>query len=329
MDINELRLMQNYPLELKIMKTKLRIQEWVSYYGLEGVYVSFSGGKDSTVLLHIARELYPNIKALYIDTGLEYPEVKQFVKTWDNVDIIRPKMSFKQVIEKYGYPVISKEQSQYIYQYRNAKSEKTKITRIEGNKWGRGKISNKWRYMLDAPFKISDQCCNVMKKNPAKEYEKKNNVVPIVGTLAEESALRTTHYIKNGCNSFDSKRPKSTPLGFWTNQDILEYIKINNIKIPSVYGDIVECEEGLKTTGCDRTGCIFCCYGMSQEKENRFLRLEKTHPKLHKYCMSELGMADVLDYMNIKYTNKKEEVKTGKERVKLGSNEVEQFKWII
>ena len=126
MDINELRLMQNYPLELKIMKTKLRIQEWVSYYGLDGVYISFSGGKDSTVLLHIARELYPNIKALYIDTGLEYPEVKQFVKTWDNVDIIRPKMSFKQVIEKYGYPVISKEQSQYIYQYRNAKSEKTK-----------------------------------------------------------------------------------------------------------------------------------------------------------------------------------------------------------
>lgn len=164
MDINELRLIQNYPLELKIMKTKQRIREWVSEYGVDGVYVSFSGGKDSTVLLHIVREVYPNIKALYIDTGLEYPEVKQFVKTWDNVDIIRPKMNFKQVIEKYGYPVISKEQSQYIYQYRNAKSEKTKKTRIEGNKWGRGKISNKWLYMIDAPFKISDQCCNVMKK---------------------------------------------------------------------------------------------------------------------------------------------------------------------
>ena len=124
MDINELRLIQNYPLELKIMKTKQRIREWVSEYGVDGVYVSFSGGKDSTVLLHIVREVYPDIKALYIDTGLEYPEVKQFVKTWDNVDIIRPKMNFKQVIEKYGYPVISKEQSQYIYQYRNAKSEK-------------------------------------------------------------------------------------------------------------------------------------------------------------------------------------------------------------
>ena len=328
MNINELRTMQNYPLELKIMKTEQRIREWVSYYGLEGVYVSFSGGKDSTVLLNIARKLYPNIKALYIDTGLEYPEVKQFVKTWDNVDIVRPKLSFREVLSKYGYPVISKEQSQYIHQYRNAKSEKTKKTRIEGNKWGRGKISNKWLYMLDAPFLISDQCCNIMKKDPAKKYEKENNVVPIVGTLAEESSLRTSHYIKNGCNAFDSKRPKSTPLGFWTNGDILQYIKEYNIKIPSVYGDIVEDNGKLKTTGCDRTGCIYCCYGCHLEKENRFLRLEKTHPKLHQYCINDLGLGDVLDYMNIKYTNK-EEIKIVKEKTKFKDIEGEQLKWII
>ena len=234
-------------------------------------------------------------------------------------------MNFKQVIEKYGYPVISKEQSQYIYQYRNAKSEKTKKTRIEGNKWGRGKISNKWLYMIDAPFKISDQCCNVMKKNPAKSYEKETGRVPIVGTLAEESSLRTTHYLKNGCNTFDSKRPKSTPLGFWTNQDILEYIKRFNIKIPSVYGDIVEVDGKLKTTGCDRTGCIYCAYGCHLEDENRFLRLEKTHPRLHDYCINKLAMGEVLEYMNIPYA----ENKTIKEEVVLGEIKVEQLKWII
>ena len=190
MNINELKTMQNYPLELKIMKTEQRIIEWVSYYGIDGVYVSFSGGKDSTVLLHICRKLYPNIKALYIDTGLEYPEVKQFVKTWDNVDIIRPKMSFREVINKYGYPVISKEQSQYISKYRNAKSEKTKETRLNGNKWGRGKISEKWKFMIDSPFLISDQCCNVMKKNPAKEYEKKNNTHFWVCTYSVRSCNR-------------------------------------------------------------------------------------------------------------------------------------------
>ena len=274
----------------------------------------------------IARELYPDIKALYVDTGLEYPEVKQFVKTWDNVDIVRPKMNFREVLNNYGYPVISKEQSQYIYDYRNTNSEKLKKIRLEGNKWGRGKISKKWLYMIDAPFKISDKCCNVMKKAPAKNYEKETGRMPIVGTLAEESSLRMTHYLKEGCNAFDSKRPKSTPLGFWTNQDILQYIKENNIKIPTVYGEIVKDNGTLKTTGCDRTGCIYCAYGCHLEEENRFLRLEQTHPKLHQYCMENLGMKDVLEYMNIAYTNKQ---KTVKEKTKLGNTEVEQFKWII
>jgi 3'-phosphoadenosine 5'-phosphosulfate sulfotransferase (PAPS reductase)/FAD synthetase len=317
---------RNYPLWMKVEITKNRIRQWVSEYGIEGVYVSFSGGKDSTVLLTIARELYPDIKALYVDTGLEYPEVKQFVKTWDNVDIVRPKMNFREVLNNYGYPVISKEQSQYIYDYRNTNSEKLKKIRLEGNKWGRGKISKKWLYMIDAPFKISDKCCNVMKKAPAKNYEKETDRMPIVGTLAEESSLRMTHYLKEGCNAFDSKRPKSTPLGFWTNQDILQYIKENNIKIPTVYGEIIEDNGALKTTGCDRTGCIYCAYGCHLEEENRFLRLERTHPKLHQYCMENLGMKDVLEYMNIAYTNKQ---KTVKEKTKLGNTEVEQFKWII
>lgn len=302
MNMNELQMMQNYPLWMKIEKTKQRIREWYEYYNGE-VYVSFSGGKDSTVLLHIAREVYPDIKAVYIDTGLEYPEVKQFVKTWDNVEILRPKLSFREVIEKYGYPVVSKEQSQFIHQYRTAKSEKTKHTRLYGNKWGRGKISEKWKYLLDAPFKISDQCCNVMKKNPAKLYEKLTGQKPIVGTLAEESSLRAIHYAKNGCNAFDSKRPKSTPLGFWRNEDILEYIKENNLPIASVYGEVISQDGKLTLTGVPRTGCVYCAYGCQQEdaNNNRFIKLKQTHPQLHKYCIESLGMGDVLDYMNINY----------------------------
>ena len=85
MDINELRLMQNYPLELKIMKTKLRIEEWVSEYGVDGVYVAFSGGKDSTVLLHIVRSLYPNIEGVFANTGNEFPEIVQFVRKQENI----------------------------------------------------------------------------------------------------------------------------------------------------------------------------------------------------------------------------------------------------
>ena len=111
----ELQSMQAAPLSVKIALTKDRIREWVNQYGEDGVYVSFSGGKDSTVLLTIAREMYPDIKAVFVDTGLEYPEIREFVRTWDNVEWLKPKLTFKQVIKKYGYPFISKEVSERVY----------------------------------------------------------------------------------------------------------------------------------------------------------------------------------------------------------------------
>lgn len=106
------------PLEVKVGMTKTRIREWVKEYGTDGVYVSFSGGKDSTVLLHIVRELYPNVEAVFVDTGLEYPEIREFVKTFSNVTILRPKMRFDEVIKKYGYPIISKEVGECVFQGR-------------------------------------------------------------------------------------------------------------------------------------------------------------------------------------------------------------------
>ena len=111
----ELQSMQAAPLSVKIALTKDRVREWVNQYGEDGVAVSFSGGKDSTVLLTIARDMYPNIKAVFSDTGLEYPEVRNFVKTFSNVDWIKPKLTFRQVIEKHGYPFISKEVSERMY----------------------------------------------------------------------------------------------------------------------------------------------------------------------------------------------------------------------
>lgn len=113
--IGDLYQMQSLPLSAKIRMTEYRIRQWVDKYGAEGVYVSFSGGKDSTVLLDIARRLFPRIKAVFVDTGLEYPEIREFVKGFDNVDWLKPKLTFRQVIEKYGYPFISKEVSECVY----------------------------------------------------------------------------------------------------------------------------------------------------------------------------------------------------------------------
>lgn len=111
----ELKQLQSLPLDIKIMKTQQRIREWVNYYGVDGVYVSFSGGKDSTLLLHLVRQLYPQVKAVFSDTGLEFPEIREFVKTIDNVDWIKPKKTFKQIILEKGYPLFSKEIAETIW----------------------------------------------------------------------------------------------------------------------------------------------------------------------------------------------------------------------
>ena len=105
---DQLKILQALPLDIKIRKTEQRIREWYEHWE-GGVYVSFSGGKDSTVLLDIVRRLYPDVPAVFSDTGLEYPEIKEFVKTFPNVTIVRPKHSFKEILTKYGYPIISKE----------------------------------------------------------------------------------------------------------------------------------------------------------------------------------------------------------------------------
>ena len=109
----DLKIMQGWSLERKIRVTQTRIMEWYMRYDGQ-VFISFSGGKDSTVLLDLARRVYPDIPAVYVDTGLEYPELRDFVKTKDNVIWLRPRYPFTQILEKYGYPIISKEVSDVI-----------------------------------------------------------------------------------------------------------------------------------------------------------------------------------------------------------------------
>ena len=108
--------MQSLPLSAKISMTARRINEWVNKFGEDGVYLSFSGGKDSTVLGHIIREVcgYKNIPFVFVDVPTQYPELKQFAMTFDNLVILKPKISFAKVCEKYGFPLFSKEISECI-----------------------------------------------------------------------------------------------------------------------------------------------------------------------------------------------------------------------
>lgn len=309
---NFLKQRQSLPLNLKIEMTKRRIKEFYEHFDGQ-VFVSFSGGKDSTVLLHLIRSLFPDVEAVFVDTGLEYPEVKQFVKTIDNVTVIRPKIPFNKVIEEYGYPIISKDIADTIEQVRKTLSKKDgsttiRLAKILGtlkNKNGEPSIYNcsRWKFLLDAPFKISYKCCEIMKKRPFHKFEKETGKKGFIATMASESRLRTNVYLKNGCNSFNSKNPYSMPLGFWTEQDILEYIVTYNIPYCSVYGEIKKDTKGkFYTTAEKRTGCMFCMFGCHLEKSpNRFQRMKNSHPQLYDYCINKLGCGAVLDFIGVKY----------------------------
>ena len=339
----ELKQMQSLPLDIKIRMTKERIEQWYEHWdGM--VYVSFSGGKDSTVLKHIVDSMYDDVPAVFVNTGLEYPEIQKFAMSQKNVVTVRPEMRFDEVIKKYGYPVVSKEVAQTVCEAKkNAQTGKYiyRIKKLNGelvDKNGKPSTYNipQWKFLLDAPYDISHKCCDVMKKKPAKTYEKTTGRKAIIGTLASESTLRKTQWVRYGCNAFESKRPTSQPLSFWTEQDILHYIKQFDVPYCSVYGEIIPVDDGeqfegqlttfdvlndydgtlLKTTGCDRTGCIFCMFGCHLEKEpNRFQRLKETHPRQYEYCIGGgemvdgkwqpskegLGLGKVLDYINVKY----------------------------
>lgn len=366
---DELRTLQALPLDIKILKTKQRIKEWYDHWDGQ-VYISFSGGKDSTVLLDIARSIYADLPAVFIDTGLEYPEISSFVKTFDNVTWVKPEMNFKKVLEHYGYPFVSKEVGEKVFDTRvwlsrqpftwselldarNHIKTDGKMAyaivdflgidrRTKGNeeykqlkegvipmraqllaginqnpKTGKSSKFNckKWAFLIEAPFVVSNRCCDVMKKRPALKYSKESGRKPITGQMAEESRLRRQKWLNEGCNLYTGRHPVSNPMSFWTEQDVLSYIKLNDLPIASVYGEIVNEKDQvsmlpdetprLKTTGCSRTGCVYCGFGCHLEKEenSRFLRLKDTHPQIYDYIMKPtdqggLGYKDIIDWLN-------------------------------
>lgn len=346
-----LQIRQNYPLWMKIEITKNRIRQWVDMYGEDMVYVSFSGGKDSTVLLHLVRSIYPNVKAVFANTGNEFPEIVQFVRNIEGVTWVRPRKSFAKILKEEGYPVLSKKSARMIRDLQNPtdKNQRTRELYMsdyrfdkEGNLTDKPnkalKLAKRHRYLIDSDIKISEKCCHYLKKLPMKDFERNNKSVkikksdeqlkpmPIVGTQADEGQMREAAYLKNGCNAWNSSEPKSSPLSFWTQQDILEYIDTYNIEIASIYGEIKKDENGeYYTTGESRTGCVACGYGVHLETDtdNRYLRLEESHPKLHNHIINNLGFGDILNIMNIRYS-KKQCIKVND---KLGGIKVKQYKW--
>ncbi len=297
-DADYLKMLQSLPLEAKVLKTKQRIHEFVMEFGRKHVYVSFSGGKDSAVLLHLVRQTFPEIPGVFFNTGVEFPELVRHTRQTENVIEVKPKRSIRWIIEHYGYPVISKEISERLNSYWNGKTERARengrnaFLGIDKNgnpcPYKQDRYSP-WAFMLESPFKVSHMCCYYLKKTPSARFERKTNMRPMVATLASESAQRTRQWKKQGCNAFARngvcKRDISQPMAFWRDTDVLEYIREYTVPIPSLYGDIVECGDRLRCTRAQRTGCMYCGFGAHHPDDKRFDMLSDIEPAMYEYAM--------------------------------------------
>jgi 3'-phosphoadenosine 5'-phosphosulfate sulfotransferase (PAPS reductase)/FAD synthetase len=295
----ELSEKQKWSLSQKIDHALYVIEAFKATIASKGLtpYVSFSGGKDSTVLLHLCRHfLGKDFPAVFCSTGNEFPNIIRFVKTFDNITVIRPKKKFHEIISTYGFPLVSKEQSKYIYDVRHSKNEKLIKIRLEGNNFS---ISDCHKFLIEAPFDVSDKCCSYLKKMPFAKYNKENNKRPLIGTRVEESKQRLIAYINRGaCNSFTEGHEKSAPLSIWTTQDINEYIEQFDVNICDLYTKY----------GFKRTGCMVCGYGNVCSLNQRFMQLQTLYPKAYEKFLSiknnGVSMKYALNYIGVELPDK-------------------------
>ncbi len=284
MDVKQLQEMQCWSLERKVFHSISVIESFMAkvaemngggYKYAEKYYVSFSGGADSLVLLDIARRFVDKeFPAVFCMTGQEWPEIVKFVRQTPNVEVIRPRYKVKEIVANYGFPLISKEVSEYVYEARTCKPG-TKIRDKRLGKFGDSfAIPKKWRWLVDADFQICHKCCYFLKKEPFHRYEKETGRKPLIGLVAEESELRKAEYLRRGgCNSF-SGRVASYPMSVWTSKDVWEYIHRNKISYCEIYDKLEH----------KQSGCISCGFGMNISNA-KLKTLYRLRPKMYDWMM--------------------------------------------
>lgn len=299
---DEVRYRQALPIEIKEAMSRQRIRDFVNEYGEENIAVCYSGGIDSVFALAFARKYYPKIKAISV-IGIECKQNIKLIQKTENVEIVPLKYSQQQIIDKFGYPVVSKKTAKAIQRLQNP-SEKNKKSRelaltgitSQGRKASSYKLANKWRFLVEAPFQISAKCCYYMKETALQNYAKEKKHSTIVATIAEESKERMDGYARRGCTTF-GELGYSTPFAFWTKQDILRWIVNEKIEISKAYGEVKEKDGVLYTTKADRTGCPICMFGMQYDKEpNRFQIMYYDDFRAWKKAIFLMDYKTVLDF---------------------------------
>lgn len=255
------------PLEKKISRSESKVDEFVNILTLPEVYVSTSGGKDSAVLSDLCKKLYPDIQHVMFDTGLEYMETVNLAREQGAI-VIPPKTSWKKFCDTKGYPAVSKQVSKRVHD--------AKISCLGACITCFSKVyhlSDKWLHLLECDIPISQKCCDKFKKEPSHKFAKS----PIIGTRAEESAMRKNAWKRSGCNTYSSnyKKGVSRPISLWTEKDVNQYVLDNDVRLSELYTQYEQ----------KRTGCVCCPYG-AQLDGSRFDLLKRLEPKRYEYFMS-------------------------------------------
>lgn len=256
------------------------IKKTIKKYGEENFYISFSGGKDSTVLHHLIDEAIPGnkIPRVFINTGIEYEFIRKYVidlkQRDDRFVIFNSNVNITKMLHDKGYPFKSKEHSCKLAMYQSKGINTKSIERYldDNNSFKR---PNKLRYQFtdDFDLKISDKCCYELKKHPIQRYEKESGRnISILGLRMGEGGQRANH---EGCVVFDSSHElkKFKPLNPCSNEFIEWYLHKRNIKLCSLY---------YPPYNFKRTGCKGCPYAIDLQDQLEIM--EKYFPNERKQC---------------------------------------------
>ena len=279
------------PLDEKMTNAQHRIEElWNETDGK--CYISFSGGKDSTVLLALIKQCQElgtvgDIPAVFSNTGIELGVTVDFVKwvkeNWySNVQIIRPEHSFDYCLKKYGKPVKSKLRSEFLQRWHTGKRTRSVYMNMvegvtnKGKNAARTRLADKDIHMLSDDFKItpSPMCCKVLKKKPFLKYARENDIKGYAyGIRMTEGGAREMNTVVKQekdlkiCTSISGGVIKKAPIIDWTDEDLEEFIERYNVPLSDAYTKY----------GFSRTGCMLCPYSQNLENDLQYLVEGRLH----------------------------------------------------
>lgn len=300
--------LKKLPIESKVKITNQIISDW--YENHEGrVFVAFSGGFKSSLLLYFVRKMYPEVPAVFVDNELEYPEIKRFAITTSNTEVIYPKRKYQEVIEKFGYQVISKEVSENVASYRNTGSEKA-LRMLKGIlRNGKPNLFSKhdFSYLIDAPFKISRQCCLQMKHQPLQTYASKNKLAMFKGNTSSRAVnILSTSELRSFCNRYKDSYylSHSYPLYFWLPSEILGYLYRHQIRHPTYRGEIYydKYSHLYMTREKGERGCLLCLCNLDKyDREKKFVKMKEKYPEYYSRAFMYHHYGKVCDFLGYKY----------------------------